>query len=159
MFYCLNIENLGRSLEIKQKSRENGEYWGKRVDLHQNFEKEINKWRKMGNSKKKKVFYTNFKQKMRNLVKNRENGIIEVFYWLKCESVFYCLILRNLGRHLRNKTKIQEKWGILRKKTSRVNGECWGKRVDSYQKFEKEIKKIRKNGEKYGRIVFCTKFS
>ena len=48
VFNCLMLRNLGRSLKIKQKLRENGEYLGKRVDLHQKFEKEINKWRKMG---------------------------------------------------------------------------------------------------------------
>ena len=35
-------------------------------------------------------------------------------YW--GERVFYCLMLRNLGRRLRNKTKIKVKWGILRGK-------------------------------------------
>ena len=30
--------------------------------------------------------------------------------------MFYCLMLRNLGRRLRNKSKIKVKWGILRGK-------------------------------------------
>ena len=34
-------------------------------------------------------------------------------YWV--ESVFYCLIFRNLGRCLKNKRKIEEKLGKLRK--------------------------------------------
>ena len=43
VFYCLMLRNWGRSLKIKQKLRENGEYWGKRVDLYQKFKKKINK--------------------------------------------------------------------------------------------------------------------
>ena len=39
VFYCLMLRNLGRTLKIKQKLRENGEYWGKRVDLYQKFKK------------------------------------------------------------------------------------------------------------------------
>ena len=44
----LILRNLGKVKKIKQRLRENGDYWGEGVDLYQTFEREINKWGKVG---------------------------------------------------------------------------------------------------------------
>ena len=60
VFNCLMLKNLGRSLKIKQKLRENGEYWGKSLDFYQKFKKGYQEVRKNVKNYGRIVFCTKF---------------------------------------------------------------------------------------------------